>query len=239
VYLPLQDHLGRKAGEALWEERFSRAALLSTRAEIGDYDFEALYQQSPFPKSGKKYRREWFKTVRQLPEGVTIKHVVRLWDKANSAGGDFTAGVLMAFCSDARFYILDVVRGQWTAYERDQKMRKTAMLDREMYGGVKIWHQQDPGSAGKDSAEATNHLLMGFTAKFETVTGSKEDRSGPLESAMQGGLVCLLQGAWNDLFIDECVAFNRGKYDDQVDAASGAYNKLLEMIGKKRESRIL
>ena len=118
-------------------------------------------------------------------------------------------------------------------------MRKTAMLDREMYGVVKIWHQQDPGSAGQDSAQATNQTLTGFTAKFETVTGSKEDRSGPLESALQGGLVVLLQGAWNDDFIDECVAFNRGKYDDQVDAASGAYNKLLEMIGKKRESRIL
>ena len=239
VFLPLGDALGRKAGEALWAERFSKEALLSTRAEIGDYDFEALYQQSPFPKSGKKYRREWFKTITKLPEGVTLKFLVRLWDKANSAGGDFTAGVLMAYGSDGYFYILDVVRLQATAYERDQKMKKTAMLDREMYGAVKIWHQQDPGSAGKDSAEATNRLLMGFPAKFETVTGEKEDRSGPLESAMQGGMVYLMQGAWNDLFIDECVAFNRGKYDDQVDAASGAYNKLLEMIGKKRESRIL
>lgn len=237
--MPLRDALGRKPGEALWQERFNKEMLLSTKAEIGDYDFEALYQQSPFPKSGKKYHREWFKVITKLPEGVTIKFIVRLWDKANSAGGDFTAGVLIAYCSDGFFYIIDVVRGQWTSYERDSKMSKTAVIDRKMYGRVEIWHQQDPGSAGKDSAEATNRVLVGFAAKFETVTGEKEDRSGPLESAMQGGMVFLLKGAWNDPFIDECVAFNRGKYDDQVDAASGAYNKLLEIIGKKRESRIL
>lgn len=239
VYLPLKDSLGRKAGEPLWGDRFSREALFSTRAEIGTYDFEALYQQSPFPKSGQKYRREWFRVITQLPEGVTIRFIVRLWDKANSTKGDFTAGVLMAYCTDGNFYILDVTRGQWTSYERDQKMLKTAALDREMYGRVQIWHQQDPGSAGKDSAEATNRLLMGFAVKFETVTGDKPSRSEPLESACQGGLVYLLKGAWNEAFIDECVAFDRGKYDDQVDAGSGAYNKLLEMIGKKRESRIL
>jgi predicted phage terminase large subunit-like protein len=59
-----------------------------------------------------------------------------------------------------------------------------------------------------------------------------------LESAFQGGLVFLLQGAWNEAFVDECAAFDRGKYDDQVDAASGAYNKLLEKIGKKRKTTI-
>ena len=36
----------------------------------------------------------------------------------------------------------------------------------------------------------------------------------------------LVQGAWNQAFIDEMTAFNRGRYDDQVDAASSAYNKI-------------
>lgn len=227
VYLPLADPLGRKPGEPLWASRFGREWLETRKANVGDYDFEALYQQLPYPKSGQKYKRDWFKVVTKLPEGVTIRFIVRLWDKANSSHGDFTAGALMAYCSDGNFYMIDVVRGQWTSYERDQKMLKTAMLDREMYGKVYIWHQQDPGSAGKDSAEATNRLLAGYPVKFETVTGDKASRSEPLESAFQGGMVYLLKGAWNNAFIDECVAFDRGKYDDQVDAASGAYNKLL------------
>jgi predicted phage terminase large subunit-like protein len=235
IYVPLTDPLGRKAGEALWPGRYDANWLISQKADIGPYDFEALYQQQPYSKEGQRYKREWFRTVTKLPEGVTIRFIVRLWDKANSAAGDFTAGVLIAYCSDGYFYILDIVRKQMTSYERDQRMLKTAETDRDTFGKVHIWHQQDPGSAGKDSAEATNRMLMGFTAKFEPVTGSKEDRSGPLESAFQGGMVFLMQGAWNEAFVDECVSFPRGRYDDQVDAASGAYNKLLEMI--KRPQR--
>jgi len=239
VYLPLKDPLGRKAGQALWSVAYSEDWLKGTRAELGVYDFEALYQQSPFPKSGQKYKRDWFKTITKLPDGVKIIYAVRLWDKANSTKGDYTAGALMAYCSDGYFYLLDMARGQWSSYDRDQKMRKVTETDRDVYGKVYIWHQQDPGSAGKDSAEATNRLLMGFPVKFETVTGDKATRSEPLESAFQGGMVFLLQGAWNEAYIDESVAFDRGKNDDQVDAASGAYNKLLEMIGTHRKSKIL
>jgi predicted phage terminase large subunit-like protein len=42
----------------------------------------------------------------------------------------------------------------------------------------------------------------------------------------------ILQAAWNDAFVEECVAFPRGNHDDQVDAASSAYNKLLSMLRK-------
>lgn len=232
VYLPLRDPLGRAVGEVVCPELLSKTEMLKIRATQGDRHFSALYQQNPYSKEGQRYKRDWFRVTTKIPDGVTIQFIVRMWDKANSTRGDFTAGVLMAYCSDGNFYILDVVRGQWTSYERDQKMLKTAMIDREMYGKVYIWHQQDPGSAGKDSAEATNRLLMGFPVKFETVTGDKPSRSEPLESACQGGMVYLLKGAWNEAFIEEYVAFDRGKYDDQVDAGSGAYSKLLKLTKK-------
>ncbi len=238
VYLPLRDPLGRKVGEVLCAPMLSKDELMRIRETQQDFYFQALYQQMPFNKDGQKYKRDWFKVVSKLPEGVTIKYVVRYWDKANSTRGDYTVGCLMAYCSDGFFYILDVVRGQWSSYERDRKMQDTAKKDAETYAKVQIWHQQDPGSAGKDSAEATNRTLMGYPVKFEPVTGDKATRSEPLESAFQGKMVFLLQGAWNAAFVDECVAFDRGKHDDQVDAASSAYNKLLQMIGNFRKSRI-
>jgi len=235
--------LNRKAGEALWPERYNLDWLIEQREDVGPYEFEALYQLQPYSKQGQHYKHEWFKTVTQIPEGVTIKFAVRYWDKANATKGDYTVGVLMVFCSDGYFYILDVVRGKWTSYERDQKMRATTEKDSALTGlaykaKIHTWHQQDPGSAGKDSAEATNRVLMGFPAFFEPVSGDKETRSEPLESAFQGGLVFLLQAAWNEEFINECVSFPRGRNDDQVDAASSAYNKLLYMNAKHRKSSI-
>jgi predicted phage terminase large subunit-like protein len=235
VYLPVgKDTMGRQPGQALWPERFSAEWLFSRRTNVGAYDFEALYQQLPYLKDGQRYKREWFATVAKLPEGVTIKYILRYWDKANSVAGDYTVGVLMCLASDGYFYILNVVRGQWSSYERDQIMLKTSKHDAEKYGSVRTWHQQDPGSAGKDSAEATNRLLVGFPAFFEPVTGDKETRSEPLESAFQGGLVKLIQAHWNEAFVSELCAFPKGKNDDQVDAASSAFTKLANGGGEHR-----
>ena len=231
VYLPLADPLGRKPGEALWPSRFPREWLDAKRKNVSDYEFTALYQQMPYAREGSRYKREWFKKIiNKLPDGVRMLYVVRYWDKAGSPHGDFTSGTLMGYGSDGYFYMLDVVRGQWTSYERDQKMHKTAEKDRERWGNVLIWHQQDPGSAGIDSAQATNRVLMGFPAFFEPVTGSKEIRSEPLESAFQGGMVILLKGDWNEPVIEVYAAFPKGRTDDDVDSGSGAYSKLLEMI---------
>jgi len=229
VFMSLVDPLGRQDGEVLCPAMLSKKEMLKIKA--GDaYFFSALYQQRPYPKEGQKYKREWFaKKLKGLPDGVRIVFILRYWDKAGSEDGDYTAGVLMAYCSDGIFYILDVVRGRWTTYERHKAMRDTAKADKARYGAVLIYHQQDPGSAGIDSALDTNRYLAGFSAFFEPLSGSKETRSGPLESGFQGKLVYLLEGAWNDEFVEELCAFPRGANDDQVDAASSAYSKLCEI----------
>jgi predicted phage terminase large subunit-like protein len=238
VYMSLRDALSRQMGEVLCPALLSRDEMLKIKA--GDqFFFTALYQQRPYLKEGQRYKRDWFKIVTQVPEGVTFSHLVRYWDKASTTNGDYTAGALEGIGSDGNFYFLDMTRGQWSTYDRDQTMLKTAHKDHERWGNVKIGHQQDPGSAGLDGARATNRLFQGFTAFFETVSGAKEVRSGPLESSMQGGQVRLLRGAWNDAFIEEFCAFDKGKYDDQVDASSSAHNYLLNKVAKARESRIL
>lgn len=237
VYLPMRDPLNRLPGEALCPAMMTREQLFKTR-ETDDFYFTSLYQQLPYERAGQRYKREWFKIIPKLPEGVTLKFVVRYWDKSNSTKGDYTSGTLEGYGSDGYFYILDIKRKRVTSYERDQLMLRTAEEDRGAHGNVKTWHQQDPGSAGKDSAEATNRVLMQFGPKFETLTGDKETRSESLESGLQGGMVYLLQGAWNSDFIDECVSFPRGRHDDQVDSSSSSHNKLLEMIGKYRKSSI-
>jgi predicted phage terminase large subunit-like protein len=240
VYLPLRDPLKRKVGEALCPEILSKAEMLKIR-EQSDFYFSALYQQQPYPKDGQKYKRAWFETVKKMPDDCKINFAVRYWDKANSKRGDYTVGALMCYCSNEFFYLLDIARIRDTSYGRDEFMKKVSAQDAQTYGNVKIWHQQDPGQAGKDAAEATNRMLMGYPVKYETVSGDKAARSEGLESAFQGKHILLIEGNWNEAFISECVAFTGmdGGHDDQVDAASSAYHKLIQMIGKHKKSKIL
>jgi predicted phage terminase large subunit-like protein len=60
----------------------------------------------------------------------------------------------------------------------------------------------------------------------DKVTGSKESRAEPFAAQVQGGKVSLVAGPWNNAILDELEAFPHGRYTDQVDACSGAFNRL-------------
>lgn len=229
VWAEREDLLERRPGAALWPEKYNEQDLDRIRMNIGLYDWEALYQQRPYARSGNFFQREWMVVVDEPPKPEAIAERVRFWDKAATTAGDYTAGVLMCRTVDGLYYVEHVTRGQWQPGDRDAKMLETALFDLSRPGPHAVqWHQQDPGSAGRDSAEATNRLMAGrgIEARFEAVTGDKSVRAGPLSSMAQGGGLRLVRGGWNAEFMDECAAFPKGRYDDQVDAASAAFNKL-------------
>lgn len=227
IYLPTADPLQRQPGEVLCAAMFSKEEMVKAQ-EADDFWFTALYQQLPYMREGQFFKRDWLKVIPQVPAGVKLTQIVFYWDKAGSKEGDYTVGVLMGKGSDGCSYVLEVVRGRWLSYERDQKMLQAVERATKEYAPtpIKVWHQQDPGSAGLDSALATQQLFAGYAVRFEPATGSKEDRADPFASACQGDKVRLLKGAWNTAYIEELASFNRGKHDDQVDGSSGAYNKL-------------
>ncbi|GIV73551.1 phage terminase large subunit [Caldilinea sp.] len=216
----------REPGEALCPERYPAEKLRRIRRRVGEYYWAALYQQRPGPKAGDFFRRAWFQVVEALPAGCRF---VRYWDKAASQGGGaYTSGVLMARSPDGRYFVVDVVRGQWSSGRRESIIRQTAYMDRQRFGHVDIWLEQEPGSGGKESAEATVRNLAGFSARAEPVTGDKESRARPLAAQAEVGNVFLLAGPWNGAYLEELAAFPHGAYKDQVDASAGAFNKLAQ-----------
>jgi predicted phage terminase large subunit-like protein len=215
------DPLGRAAGEPLCPERFDRAALADIRATLGTWAYTALYQQRPLPAGGGMFKREWLPIVEAAP-AQAIK--VRYWDKAGSQGaGDYSACVRMSKTPDGLYYVEDVVRGQWSAFERRRIERQTAEIDGI---AVAVWLEQEPGSGGKESAEESVSRLAGFNVHAEPVTGAKDVRAAPFAAQCEAGNVRLVRGAWCASYIDELVSFPSGVHDDQVDASAGAFNKL-------------
>lgn len=219
------DPLGRGPGEALCPERFGEEALEAARGVLGGYSFAALYQQRPTAREGNLFKRHWFPTVDAVP---ALGQRVRWWDKAASDGkGDWTVGVLMARGPDGLFYVQDVVRGQWSSGERNAVMLQVTQDDARTYANrVQTWVEQEPGSGGKESAEASVKLLAGHSVRYERSTGDKTTRADPFAAQCEAGNVRMLKAPWNAAYLDELCSFPVGKHDDQVDASSGAFNKL-------------
>jgi predicted phage terminase large subunit-like protein len=215
------DPLGRAPGEALAPGRFSRDSLQQIKRDVGSIGWYAEYQGVPRPPEGNLFKRSWLPIVSSAPKKMRY---VRYWDKAGTAGGGArTAGVKIGQAENGYFYVADVIVGQWSALEREQIMRQVAEMDGH---DTAIWTEQEGGSGGKESAQATVRHLAGFDVHTETVTGTKEIRARPLAAQCEAGNVKLVKGPWNKGYVDELVAFPSGRYADQVDASAGAFNKL-------------
>lgn len=221
------DSLGREVGAPLCPQRYDAAALERIRLVLGEHSFAALYQQRPLPAEGGLFKAAWFAQRLTEAEVGPLEALVRYWDKAASAGqGDYTVGVLMGRSAEGRYVVLDVVRGRWETFERERVIVSTAARDRERWGEVAIWLEQEPGSGGADSARATIRALSGHVVRAETATGQKTARAEPLAAQAGAGNVLVVRAAWNAAWIDELCIFPHGEHDDQVDASSGAFNKL-------------
>lgn len=213
-------------GEPLFPELKSREFLMMRKKVLGIGSWQSLYQQSPIVVGGDLFPVEKFSIVKALPV-EKIKRTVRYWDKAGTKGGSgaHTAGVLMHELTTGRFLIEDVVRGHWSALDREDRIRQCAEID-NAERMVETWVEQEPGSGGKESAEASVRNLRGYKAFADKVTGSKEIRAEPYAAQVQAGNVDLLAGNWNRPFIAEHEMFPNGKDKDMVDAAGGSFNKL-------------
>lgn len=211
-------------GELLFPERFPREVVERDKKAMGAYAVAGQFQQRPAPRTGGFFAWDQIKLVDVAPK---CHKLIRYWDKAGTDdGGAYTAGVLMGK-HDHGWIILDVVRGQWSAGRREDIIKQTAQADGRR---VHIWIEQEPGSGGKESAEATIRNLSGFKVEAEKVTGSKEMRADPYAVQMEGGNIWCLSRPWTQDFISEHKTFPVGKYKDQIDAAAGGFSKLAETV---------
>jgi predicted phage terminase large subunit-like protein len=222
-YVKPSELVKRYKNGLLDEKRLSRKALEESLVNLGQYGYAGQIGQNPVPPGGGMFQVEMFQIIDVKPH---ITQTIPAWDKAGSeSSGAYTAGVKMSRLTNGKFLIEDVKRKQLAAYQRERLMRSTAEADGK---DVIVFHEIEPGSGGKDSAKATTLNLAGFNVIAERPTGDKIFRADPYSVQVNEGNVLLMRGEWNKDFINEHQIFPFGKFKDQVDASSAAFNKLAQ-----------
>lgn len=192
--------------------RVERAQLLD-----GNWDIRA--------SAGMYFNRSDFEIVDASPASG---QKVRAWDQAatkkktKSDDPDWSVGLRMSR-SDGIYYIEHVNRFRENPNVVDKRIKNTAEQDGKC---VKVRLAQDPGQAGKSQARQQVSMLSGWSVSVKPVTGDKETRAKPLSSQVEAGNVKLVRGPWNEDFLSEMENFPDGAHDDQVDAASDAFDEL-------------
>jgi predicted phage terminase large subunit-like protein len=108
-------------------------------------------------------------------------------------------------------------------------IKQTAQTDalRSERFPVKTYVEREPGSGGKESAESTIMNLAGYPVYEDLPSGDKDTRLEPFAAQAEAGNVRLVRGPWNAAYIEELCSIPNGKYRDQADGTSGAFNKLV------------
>lgn len=171
-------------------------------------------------------KREWFKIVSlaEVPRDATM---VRWTDlAATQSGGDYTSSALVAE-KDGTYYIVHVLRGQWSAGERDKLLLAQAREDARVWGNrVTQGVNRDPAGAGKAQTEAYIRMMAAFPTASETERGGDlVVRSAPFRSQAEAGNYRMVRGSWNGPVLAAMSGFPDG-VDDDVSALSGAHKRL-------------
>lgn len=214
----------RGTGEPLCSERYPLAKLNKIAKRIGDYFWNALYQQRPKAREGNMFKLHQLPIVEAAP---AVARRIRYWDLggSDSTKADYSVGVRMAETPEGLYFIEDVERGQWSPRERNEHIKKTCEADREKFPGIVTWIEKVPGLA----VEVIDNLvkfLAGHPVRTEMAKNDKVTRADPLAAQCEAGNVKVVKAPWNVAYRNEMTSFPAGKNDDQVDASSGAFSKL-------------
>jgi predicted phage terminase large subunit-like protein len=215
-------------GELLDPRRFPRETVDKLKRDLGSYAYAGQYLQRPTPREGGLFKRHWFagKVIKTAPRGTIW---VRGWDlaatklDATDTRGARTAGVKLGLTPTGEFIVGDMKAAGEDAENVERLIRTVAEIDGV---GVSIDLPQDPGQAGKVQKRALVKALAGYNVRVTPETGDKVTRATPLSSQAEGGNLFLLEGPWNEEYLEEICLFPGGARKDLVDATSRAFGAL-------------
>lgn len=232
----------RKVGEALWPERHSLERLKEVEKR-SPRTFDALYQQRPTVQGGNIIKRDWFGHV-SVAEFNRMYHnepMVFFLDTAyTSKQSNDPTGIISTCKIGADLYITHA----------EKVLMKFPDLIKHIVPYVKA-HGYSNRSTIRIEPKANGlsviDELKDKTGLNVTQTPSpkddKETRLNVASPSVECGRVILVDGPWNEAFIDEVCGFPAKPHDEYVDVLCYAVDFHLDNpfkpIDKARLSRIV
>ncbi len=216
------DEEERQPGEALWPGKYPESELKKIKANLGSYEWTAMYQQQPSSPEGMLLKREWWKYYSQRPD--KFDDIIQSWDCTfkDTDGTDYVVGQVWGRIG-AEKYLLDQVRARMDLPRTMQAIRNLT----SKWPDARAKFIED-----KANGPAVIQMLKKEVSGLIPVNpeGGKMVRAQAVSPDIEAGNVHLPNLApWVNDFVEECAAFPNGKHDDQVDAMTQALNKLRQV----------
>jgi predicted phage terminase large subunit-like protein len=215
----------RQPGEALCPERFDLAKLIKIKKRLGEYFWNALYQQRPSPLEGSHFKRSWWQYYKVLPSDFDM--VIQSWDCTfkDTNKSDFVVGQVWGK-RGGQFYLLDQVRDRMDINATITAIR--ALSAKYPNSTAKLIEDKANGPAVISMLEREIPGLIPIEPE-----GGKLVRAVAIAPFVEAGNVFLPDPSitsWVGDFVGEFSTFPNGSNDDMVDSTSQAINWLASKV---------
>ena len=206
----------RQLGEALWEERHSRERLLEIEKR-SPRTFAALYQQRPTLIGGNIIKQEWFKHI-TLAEFNRLRHdepIVFFIDTAYTDKADNDPTGIIATCKIGND--LYITHGEKVLMRFPDLLRFLPCYVGEHGYTHRSSIRIEPKANGISVIDQMKETTGLNVTQTPSPKDSKETRLNAASPTVECGRVILVDGAWNEQFIDEVCGFPSKPHDEYVD----------------------
>lgn len=227
-----QEHDGGKSerhiGDALWPSHHSIEKLLKQKARA-PREFSALYQQHPTIEGGNIVKRHWFKKI-SLAEFRSLRfnepmhfYLDTAYNKKKQGQDNDPSGILAACRIRNYIYIYNAMK-VWKEMPDLLRFLPDFMSANEASDESKLY--VEPKANGESVIQMLKEISTLNVKETETPKDSKEVRLRAVSPRIECGRVFLVDGDWNEEFLDEVCGFPTQPHDEFVDILGYAINDL-------------
>ncbi len=218
----------KKTGELLWEKRFGPAEIADARTRLGTRGFSAQHQQDPSQEEGAIFKRNYFKYFRNDPRAIVgqMEEIIQSWDMAfkDLETSSKVAGHVWGRRGADRF-LMDRICEHLSFVDSISALQ--AMTKKWPRATAKLIEDKANGPAVINAMNSKISGLIPWPPKGHPM-GSKIARAYASQPEAEAGNIWLpdpAQHPWVEEFVEYCVAFPGGEYDDDIDAMTQALER--------------
>ena len=245
--LPAILNEGTDNEEALWPEEKPIEYLHGMRATMAPRDWLSIYQQSPTSADGTIFKREWFGYYEELPD--RLNYYISFDSAETPDGGDYTWITVWGVSKD-KVFVVDMWRRQcstdvWVEAlvgnrhtHKEGEERVVGLLEQYEPSALipesdSIWKAVEPFLRRRMLEERQLVLIepQGHGGK------NKPARASAFQGiASMGRVVLPKYHPLTEIWLDQHLKFDQGRYDDAVDA-SGAFGRFINRVWARPDKK--
>jgi len=209
------------------EIRLDENVLSQQLIGLGSYDYAGQFDQEPAPSEGGMIKKEWFKFISMSDFIEKTKETNIVWnfeiDGAYSSNKSNDQTAVLVWSEFKNIIYIRHVLGVWQEVN-DFLTTLNNYLPQHGYTNNSKVYIENKASGIVFLQVLRNQTRLNVIS--EIPKASKEERVKSILPVLESNRVVLINGDWNESFIDQCGAFPRAKLKDKVDCLTAVINRL-------------